>query len=164
MRTLEKAKRSGTLVAMFGFALVVFTMMASTTNAAAVQSSLPINPCFVRVAQLTPLETVYVGSSLTVGNFLNAQVVGLGQPNSNGASPVLLNVTYQGHTWNGAMLPGQTEYFRSNVLQNVFFGLFVNQTRVGLSSYQRWAQMQWLQYTLVCLPRHVCTGNQKECM
>lgn len=87
-------------------------------------------------------QTVYVGYNQTCGSF-TAELVDLGQPNSNGVSPTYFNIYFNGVLTNvsSAIYPNnQTEF---NFSGHLLF-LYVNKTFAGLYQYQRWARINLL--------------------
>ena len=93
---------------------------------------------------LTPMNTVYLGQNLTSGPF-TVQLTDLGAPNSNGTSPATLSVYYNGTLTNTTTLyPVSTVHF---TIGKRSMALVLNETFLGLYSYQKWAKMQLFSYS-----------------
>ncbi|MGC8676583.1 MAG: hypothetical protein ACP5T3_03690, partial [Candidatus Micrarchaeia archaeon] len=117
-----------------------YTIVNGTPPSGTVSSSTTfLQGGYITVAQsMTPLETVYVGKSISAGNF-SVQLVDLGQP-ANGLSPAALNVSYKGVVTNTTEIwPNSQESF--NVSGQHLY-VRVNQTFAGLYAYQKWAKIQ----------------------
>ncbi len=117
-----------------------YTIVNGTASGKSVTNSTTfVQGGHITIAQsMTPLETVYVGKSISAGNF-SVQLLDLGQP-SNGLSPAALNVSYKGVVINTTEIwPNSQKSF--NVSGQHLY-VRVNQTFAGLYAYQKWAKIQ----------------------
>jgi YVTN family beta-propeller protein len=85
-----------------------------------------------------PFKTVNLGHNLTAGPW-TAALTGLNQPNSSGISQARVNIYYEGAQTNSILLnPGTTTKF---TVSGSSAYVHLNQTFLGLYSYQKWAKM-----------------------
>ena len=88
--------------------------------------------------QCNSLVTIYVSQNTSCSSFM-VELTDLGQPNSNGTSPALVNVYYNNVLTNASIIyPKNTGTFTvsGNRLQ-----VFVSNTSAGYFSYQKWARL-----------------------
>jgi hypothetical protein len=93
-------------------------------------------------SSLEPEKTVYVGQNYSTGGAENftVQVADIGQPNSNGISPVALKVYLNGALYNTtAVNPGTTAKFNDSG-HNLYVKVY--QTFAGLYAYEKYAKIQ----------------------
>ena len=113
-----------------------YTLIFTATNALTGNS--------IIASPLTPMNTIYINQSLSSGPF-KVQLVNLGVTNSNGISPAMLNVYYNGTLTNTTTLyPISTVHF---TVGRSSLALVLSRTDDGLYYYERWAEIQLFSYS-----------------